>query len=429
MQRIQAFAPYLLLAYMVGVCFMLARFLLSIIGSSRLRQTIQPITDAKLLKTIAEQCARVGLKRIPLVAICQRVSVPVVVGIVKPMILLPPALLCGLDPNQVAAILSHEMAHIRRYDVIVNLLQRVVEALLFFHPVTWWISRRVSIERENCCDDLAAACMGRLPYAGALLQMAELCIGNDRRRTAALATLSATGENSTDLGYRIRRLIGAEETTRVGFTRRSFSIGLAMVSLVTVSLVAWGQNRITSEQNSEEAAVQKIFTPEPSWQTKLAADDVASEMFRISPVVIAGRRVLSIDKDFDLRTGQLLPNPFPRLPRTYEFEVTLDPVLRRKSSDRAFIVEVSVRMPGNTWSSSSYDLRVLRASDYRQVGATITPEGMFIADSCDVDVENGGDFLLLGMVNEVHVYRTETGQVETTMPVKTKTYRCGRHQP
>jgi beta-lactamase regulating signal transducer with metallopeptidase domain len=78
-----------------------------------------------------------GLKRVPVVALCQRVSVPVVVGILKPMTLLPPALLCGLDPNQLAAILSHELAHIRRYDLIVNLLQRIVEALLFFHPVTW----------------------------------------------------------------------------------------------------------------------------------------------------------------------------------------------------------------------------------------------------------------------------------------------------
>ena len=247
-QRIELFAPYLLLAYIVGVCFMLARFLSSIIGSSRLRRTIQPITDLRLLQTIAEQCARIGLKRVPLVALCQRVTVPVVVGIVKPMILLPPTLLCGLDPNQIAAILSHELAHIRRYDLIVNLLQRVVEALLFFHPVAWWISRRISVERENCCDDVAAACMGRLPYAGALLQMAELCIGNDRERSAALTTLAASGGNSTDLGYRIRRLIGAEETTRVGFSRRSVVVGLALISLVTISLVAWGQSQDTGKK-------------------------------------------------------------------------------------------------------------------------------------------------------------------------------------
>ena len=153
----QSFAPYLLIAYTIGVGVMLARFGLSIVNSSRLRRALQPITDSSLVKIIAEQSSRLGLRRLPIVARCERVSVPMVVGLVKPMILLPPALLCGLDPHQLVAILSHEMAHIRRCDMIINLLQRIVEALLFFHPVTWWISRRISIERENCCDDLAAA--------------------------------------------------------------------------------------------------------------------------------------------------------------------------------------------------------------------------------------------------------------------------------
>ena len=274
LQRAQAVAPYLLIAYAIGAGLLLSRFGISIIGSSRLRRTLQPITDSNLLKTIAEQSSRLGLKRVPIVAICQRVSVPVVVGIVKPMILLPPALLCGLDPNQLVGILSHEMAHIRRYDLIVNLLQRIVEALLFFHPVTWWISRRVSVERENCCDEVAAACAGRLSYASSLLQMAELCIRNDRRRMAALASLSADGGNTTDLGYRIRRLIGAEETTRVRVTRRGFAVGLTLLTLLMVSLVASGQNSESLDEKSEDETMPKIFTPEPLWQTKVAANEL-----------------------------------------------------------------------------------------------------------------------------------------------------------
>jgi beta-lactamase regulating signal transducer with metallopeptidase domain len=232
---LQSFAPYLLLSYMFGVGVMLARFGLSIVGSSRLRQTLRPITDSDLMRLIAEQSARLGLKRLPIVALCERVSVPVVVGMVRPMILLPPALLSGLDPNQLAALLSHEMAHIRRYDLIVNLLQRIVEALLFFHPVTWWISRCVSIERENCCDDLAAAGCGRFEYAESLLRMAEQCASIRGLKIAPqLESLAADGGNTSQLGYRIRRLIGSEETTRVGLTRRSFSMGLALFSLVAV---------------------------------------------------------------------------------------------------------------------------------------------------------------------------------------------------
>ncbi len=217
---------------------------------------------------IAEQCAIVGLRRVPLVAICQRVSVPVVVGIIKPMILLPPTLLCGLDPNQIAAILSHEMAHIRRHDLIVNLLQRVVEALLFFHPVTWWISRCVSMERENCCDEVAASFMGRITYAQALLQMAEICLSNHRSRSQALATLAADGGNSTDFGYRIRRLINAQETPQFRVSKRSLAFGLALVVLMGASLVSLAQTpQAKKDENGVNPPSKESLVDGIQWST------------------------------------------------------------------------------------------------------------------------------------------------------------------
>lgn len=227
----QVFAPYLLVAYTIGVGMMLARFGLSILGTSRLRRTLQPITDTNFMELIAEKSSRLGLRRLPIVALCERVSVPMVVGIVKPMILLPPALLCGLDSHQLAAILSHEMAHIRRCDMIINLVQRIVEALLFFHPVTWWISRRISIERKNCCDDLAAAGCGRLTYAGALLRMAELCAGIRGLKIAPqLESLAVDGGSTSQLGYRIKRLLGEDHSPRISLTRGALAaIGLAAV--------------------------------------------------------------------------------------------------------------------------------------------------------------------------------------------------------
>lgn len=228
-ERFQSLAPYLLIAYIVGVGVMLTRFGLSVMGSSRLRRTLQPIADSNLLRIIAAQSSRPGLKRVPIVALCQRVTVPVVVGILKPAILLPPALVCGLDPNQLAAILSHEMAHIRRYDLLVNLLQRIVEALLFFHPVTWWISRRVSIERENCCDDMAAAGCGRIEYVAALLSMAEQCAAiRELKITPQLESLAADGGDPSQLGYRIERLLGEDHKPRVSLTRSAtMTIALA----------------------------------------------------------------------------------------------------------------------------------------------------------------------------------------------------------
>ena len=100
------------------------------------------------------------------------VDVPTVVGWLRPAILLPIAALASLTPAQVEAILAHELAHIRRHDYAVNLLQTIVETLLFYHPAVWWLSQRIRVEREHCCDDIAiAVCGDPLGYAQALAEL------------------------------------------------------------------------------------------------------------------------------------------------------------------------------------------------------------------------------------------------------------------
>ena len=83
------------------------------------------------------------------------VQAPVVVGWLRPAVLVPVGALAGLPADQVEALLLHELAHIRRHDYLVNLLQGVVEAILFYHPAVWWISGHIRVERELCCDDMA----------------------------------------------------------------------------------------------------------------------------------------------------------------------------------------------------------------------------------------------------------------------------------
>jgi beta-lactamase regulating signal transducer with metallopeptidase domain len=251
-QQAHVFAPLLSAAYAIVVGFLLLRTSFSLLGSLRFRNASQQLTDPQLLELIGTQAKRLKLKMVPIVAICARVSSPVVVGVVRPMILLPPSLLCGLDPTQLAAILSHEMAHIRRYDLIFNLVQRLVESLLFFHPIVWWLSRRMTIERENCCDDVAALHVGRLTYAEALVGMASVCLAKQRSRSQALATLAADGGDSTDFGYRIRRLIDAQETPQIRITKRSMAFSLVAIGCLWASLATFAQ---TPQTKSDEPAV------------------------------------------------------------------------------------------------------------------------------------------------------------------------------
>ena len=96
------------------------------------------------------------------------------IGWLRPVILLPISVMTGLDEDQLRAILAHELAHIRRYDYLVNILQSAIEVILFYHPAIWWLSHRIRAERENCCDDLAVACCGDTLLYARTLALEEL---------------------------------------------------------------------------------------------------------------------------------------------------------------------------------------------------------------------------------------------------------------
>ena len=245
-------SSWLMMAYCVGVIFVLGRFTIAIWGSQRLRAAIEPITDPALLDALAKQAQRLGLRFVPVAGICARVQVPMVVGFLKPIILLPPALLCGLEPQQLSLILSHELAHIRRFDLLVNLCQRVVEALLFFHPVTWWISHRIRIERENCCDDMAAGDTDQLTYAATLLRTAELCVGKNSKHAASLAAMSVDGGNATELAFRIRRLINTDDSPRIGLSKSGLRLMTIAIMISMLSVAAWGNSQWLSEMQPND---------------------------------------------------------------------------------------------------------------------------------------------------------------------------------
>ena len=128
-------------------------------------------------------------------------QVPIVVGYFKPAILLPISFVTHIPPAQVEAILAHELAHVGRHDFLVNLLQTLVETLFFYHPAVWWLSKRIRIEREHCCDDLVIRVLqNRVEYGRALVAVEEL-----RGQTSVLAL----GASDGSMLARIRRIVGA----------------------------------------------------------------------------------------------------------------------------------------------------------------------------------------------------------------------------
>ena len=197
--RVNSWLPPVVWSWCVGVVFLLGRMAVRLREVRRLRRTSRSAARSPLRTVCHVMASRLGL-RVPFrVVESAAVDSPTVIGWVRPVILLPIAALAALSPAQVEAILAHELAHIRRHDYVVNLLQSVVETLLFYHPAVWWLSGRVRAEREHACDDIAlAVCGDRLEYAAALAEL------ETRRGRDCAPALAAT---QGSLAARVRRIL------------------------------------------------------------------------------------------------------------------------------------------------------------------------------------------------------------------------------
>ena len=125
------------------------------------------------------------------------VAVPVVVGFFRPIILIPASAVTCLSPSELEMVIRHELAHVFRRDAVVNFTQTLIETIFFYHPAVWWLSHQIRIERENCCDDMAAKSLQeKVMLAKALLQLEE-----------ARPASSILASNGGKLKARIERLL------------------------------------------------------------------------------------------------------------------------------------------------------------------------------------------------------------------------------
>ncbi len=163
---------------------------------------------AAATKRVAE---RLGVRRVIEVAQSSLVEVPTMIGWLKPLVLLPASAVSGLSVQQLEAVIAHELAHVRRHDYLVNLFQLLMETVFFYHPAVWWVSHRMRVEREECCDDIAVHMTGdRVGYAKLLVWLEE------SRDPTARQTLAMSADGGSLLN-RVHRLLSTPtETTGIG---------------------------------------------------------------------------------------------------------------------------------------------------------------------------------------------------------------------
>ena len=212
---------WIVVAWLAGVGALSLWNLGGCLAVQRLRRLATPIEDLRLRERAAQLARQMRVSRPVELLESLWLETPVMIGWLRPAILLPPSLSTSLTATQWDALLAHEFAHVRRYDYLANLLQTLTETLLFFHPAVWWLSRRARIEREYCCDDAAAAaCGSKLEYAQALTAV-------EQSRASARLALAARGTGSL-LSRRIRRILERPASARGPWLR-----GGAMLSLLT----------------------------------------------------------------------------------------------------------------------------------------------------------------------------------------------------
>jgi len=244
--RLDAALPTIVLLWAAGAGALSLRMGAGLLWIQRLRATPQAAGQREWQSRLDALAQRFGLRRPVALRVVASLSSPVSAGWWRPVVLLPAGLLTRMPGELVEALLAHELAHVRRHDYLVNLLQNLAEALLFYHPVTWWLSRRIRDEREHIADRIAADITGQpRRLALALSELAQWSCGHVAPPTPTLAQ-SAHG------GHLMSRI---EQLVRPGTRPVRGGVALPLVGVAIACLAFYAHAQIGQDGKPAPAAV------------------------------------------------------------------------------------------------------------------------------------------------------------------------------
>lgn len=260
--------PWLTVFYFIGLSLMLLRLCSGFLQLVSLRQKLTASPDINLVNLFYSLKEKLNLDSKVELLISLKARVPMVIGVIKPLVLLPAASVAQLSPAQLETILLHELAHIKRNDYLINILQTIVETILFFNPFVWLISAIIRREREHCCDDLVLVHTREpLNYATALAALAAYP-GN------ASGLLVAASGQSYPLFHRIKRIL---EMKKNPFSYSRMVAAILIITVISCSVV-WltpsfankkdkpnlteipASNKLVPEENQEEKKLVRMLS-------------------------------------------------------------------------------------------------------------------------------------------------------------------------
>lgn len=223
----------------IGAGILLVRLAMGYVWVHQLKTNPNNQWNAQLSDLLENLKTRMDIGRTVLIKTSNQVNLPMIMGVVKPVILMPAALISGFSTAQLEAILAHELAHLKRHDFLFNGIQSLIEVLYFFHPVMWLISAEIRKERENCCDDMAVTyTQNKVLLAKTLVQLQEYSISSN--------LVLAFGKKQYSLLERIQRIVGIQQNKN--FTKES----LWIVGGLLITFFAFAQKDISKEVENKK---------------------------------------------------------------------------------------------------------------------------------------------------------------------------------
>ncbi|MFT5200352.1 MAG: beta-lactamase regulating signal transducer with metallopeptidase domain, partial [Planctomycetota bacterium] len=292
--------------WLVGTILMSIRMLRNCLGVRHLKTTLISAPEVSWVREFHELRLKIGVQRVVRLVASGVAEVPMVVGWLSPIVIVPVAAFASLDPAQLRCLLAHELQHIRRHDPVINAIQVVLETILFFHPAVWWLSKQMRIEREYCCDQAAVQLAGDpklLAQALASMEALRIQLPNPDFVLAA---------NGGPLMQRITRILGLRPNRRSFFSGWQLPIGLIVTGIMATAGQTLAQpsvmlaDEVVAQETGQDATPRKKVRPAkkaetPTDQRKVRERYAASET-KLRKLVESG---LATEAEVEQRLAQM----------------------------------------------------------------------------------------------------------------------------
>lgn len=248
--------PILVTLYLAGMLLMTIKLTSDLVQLHHIRTTmVEPMGEA-WEKHLRRLMARLKLSRPVKLLVSRYVRVPVMLGFLKPVILLPIVMVNNLSEEQLEAILLHELAHVKRNDYLLNIFQSIVETILFFNPFVWLISRIIRQEREHCCDDLViAGTVQPLHYAKALMAL-------ETYRLTSNPMAMAAADDKQHLFHRIKRIMEMK-TKHLNYSQKLLAVLIIATALVSIAWLNPARGKDAGNKHLGSAMASDSVPPPP----------------------------------------------------------------------------------------------------------------------------------------------------------------------